>query len=91
MNEYAITFITNGVASENIVYATTAEQATAYYKSEGYEVIGCTKTASKPKPGQPAVVVPENWHEETPQEKASSASGFSQCVSISLRETHTTL
>ena len=51
----------NGIYSANLVIAESAEQATAYYTAEGHEVIGCTETMSRPKPGQPVVTVPEGW------------------------------
>ena len=51
----------NGIYSANLVIAESAEQATAYYTAKGREVIGCTETMSRPKPGQPVVTVPEGW------------------------------
>lgn len=62
MKTYEITYSNgNGVYSANLVIAESAEQATAYYTAEGREVIGCTETMSRPKPGQPVVTVPEGW------------------------------
>lgn len=62
MKTYEITYSNgNGVYSANLVIAESAEQATAYYTAEGHEVIGCTETMSRPKPGQPVVTVPEGW------------------------------
>lgn len=62
MKTYEITFSSgDGIYSANIVIAESAEQATAYYTAEGHEVIGCTETMSRPKPGQPVVTVPEGW------------------------------
>lgn len=62
MKTYEITY-SNGdnIYSANLVIAESAEQATAYYTAEGREVIGCTETMSRPKPGQPVVTVPEGW------------------------------
>lgn len=62
MKTYEITYSNgNDVYSANLVIAESAEQATAYYTAEGREVIGCTETMSRPKPGQPVVTVPEGW------------------------------
>lgn len=62
MKTYEITYSNgNGIYSANLVIAESAEQATAYYTAEGHEVIGCTETMSRPKPGQPVVTVPEGW------------------------------
>lgn len=62
MKTYEITYSNgNGIYSANLVIADSAEQATAYYTAEGHEVIGCTETMSRPKPGQPVVTVPEGW------------------------------
>lgn len=62
MKTYEITY-SNGdnIYSANLVIAESADQATAYYTAEGREVIGCTETMSRPKPGQPVVTVPEGW------------------------------
>ena len=62
MKTYEITY-SNGddIYSANLVIAESAEQATAYYTAKGHEVIGCTETMSRPKPGQPVVTVPEGW------------------------------
>ena len=62
MKTYEITY-SNGddIYSANIVIAESAEQAAAYYTAKGREVIGCTETMSRPKPGQPVVTVPEGW------------------------------
>lgn len=62
MKTYEITYSNgNGIYSANLVIAESAEQVTAYYTAEGHEVIGCTETMSRPKPGQPVVTVPEGW------------------------------
>ena len=62
MKTYEITYSNgNDIYSANIVIAESAEQATAYYTAKGREVIGCTETMSRPKPGQPVVTVPEGW------------------------------
>lgn len=62
MKTYEITYSNGGgIYSANLVIAESAEQATAYYTAEGHEVIGCTETMSRPKPGQPVVTVPEGW------------------------------
>lgn len=62
MKTYEITYSNgNDIYSANLVIAESAEQATAYYTAEGREVIGCTETMSRPKPGQPVVTVPEGW------------------------------
>ena len=62
MKTYEITYSNgNGIYSANLVIAESAEQATAYYTAKGREVIGCTETMSRPKPGQPVVTVPEGW------------------------------
>ncbi len=62
MQTYEITYSNgNGIYSANLVIAESAEQATAYYTADGHEVIGCTETMSRPKPGQPVVTVPEGW------------------------------
>lgn len=62
MKTYEITYSNgNGIYSANLVIAESAEQAAAYYTAEGREVIGCTETMSRPKPGQPVVTVPEGW------------------------------
>lgn len=70
MKQFEITFTndtTSGIYSANIVHATSAEQATAYYTAKGYTVIGCEETASRPKPGQPVTMIPEEW--EAPAEE----------------------
>lgn len=67
MTAYEITFTKpawNGTYSANIVNAETAEQATAYYTAQGYEVAGCEKHAGSIKPGQPVETVPEDWEPE---------------------------
>ena len=75
MKTFEITFTSNpesGIYSANIINAESAEQATAYFKSLGaYEVVGCTETQSRPKPGQPIHTVPEGWEasEEEEEEK----------------------
>ena len=62
MKAYEITYSNgNDIYSANLVIAESAEQATAYYTAKGREVIGCTETMSRPKPGQPVVTVPEGW------------------------------
>ena len=62
MKTYEITYSNgNDIYSANLVIAESAEQATAYYTAKGREVIGCTETMSRPKPGQPVVTVPEGW------------------------------
>ncbi len=62
MKTYEITYSNgNGIYSANLVIAESAEQATAYYAAEGREVVGCTETMCRPKPGQPVVTVPEGW------------------------------
>lgn len=62
MKTYEITYSNgNDIYSANIVIAESAEQATTYYTAKGREVIGCTETMSRPKPGQPVVTVPEGW------------------------------
>jgi len=75
MKKFEISFTTDpesGIYSANLVNATSAEQATAYYTAQGYTVAGCTETTSDPKPGQPVTTIPEDWEapkEETAQEK----------------------
>lgn len=64
MKKFEITFTKDtkgGIYSANIVHATSAEQATAYYTAQGYTVAGCRETTSAPRPGQPVTVIPENW------------------------------
>ena len=62
MKTYEITYSNgNDIYSANLVIAESAEQAAAYYTAKGREVIGCTETMSRPKPGQPIVTVPEGW------------------------------
>lgn len=62
MNTYEITYSNGGgIYSANLVIAESADQATAYYTAEGHEVVGCTETMCRPKPGQPVVTVPEGW------------------------------
>ena len=62
MKTYEITYSNgNDIYSANLVIAESAEQAAAYYTAKGREVIGCTETMSRPKPGQPVVTVPEGW------------------------------
>ena len=62
MKAYEITYSNgNDIYSVNLVIAESAEQAAAYYTAKGREVIGCTETMSRPKPGQPVVTVPEGW------------------------------
>lgn len=62
MKTYEITYSNgNGIYSANLVIAESADQATAYYTAEGHEVVGCTETMCRPKPGQPVVTVPEGW------------------------------
>lgn len=62
MKTYEITYSNGGIYSANMVIAESADQATAYYTTaEGHEVVGCTETMCRPKPGQPVVTVPEGW------------------------------
>lgn len=62
MKTYEITYSNgDGIYSANLVIAESADQATAYYTAEGHEVVGCTETMCRPKPGQPVVTVPEGW------------------------------
>ena len=62
MKTYEITYSNGGgIYSANLVIAESADQATAYYTAEGHEVVGCTETMCRPKPGQPVVTVPEGW------------------------------
>lgn len=67
MTKFEITFRkgNSDIYSANIAIAKSAEQATAYYTAEGYEVIGCTEFAGMIKPGQPITEIPENWEPET--------------------------
>ena len=52
----------SGIYSANLILAESAEQATAYFATLGkYEIVGCTETANRPKPGQPVHEVPEGW------------------------------
>ncbi len=52
----------SGIYSANFILADSAEQATAYFATLGkYEIVGCTETTSRPKPGQPIHTVPEGW------------------------------
>lgn len=71
MKTFEITFTSDpksGIYSANLINAESAEQATAYFKTLGTcEVIGCTETQSRPKPGQPVHTVPEGW--EAPEEE----------------------
>ena len=77
MKTFEITFTTNpesGIYSANLINAESAEQATAYFKSlTACEVVGCTETQSRPKPGQPIYTVPEGWEasEEEEEEEAT--------------------
>lgn len=74
MKTFEITFThdtTSGIYSANIVHATSAEQATAYYTAQGYTVAGCRETTSEPKPGQPVTVIPED--REAPEEEEETA------------------
>lgn len=94
MKTYEITYSNgNGIYSANLVIAESAEQATAYYTAEGREVIGCTETMSRPKPGQPVVTVPEGWTvpaAETETETAPAAEPETETVETETAETETT-
>lgn len=74
MKTFNITFTSDpesGIYSANLINAESAEQATAYFKTLGdYEVVGCTETQSRPKPGQPVHTVPEGW--EAPKEEETT-------------------
>lgn len=71
MKTFEITFTSDpesGIYSANLINAESAKQATAYFKTlRTCEVIGCTETQSRPKPGQPVHTVPEGW--EAPEEE----------------------
>ena len=71
MKTFEITFTSDpksGIYSANLINAESAKQATAYFKTLGIcEVICCTETQSRPKPGQPIHTVPEGW--EAPEEE----------------------
>lgn len=70
MKKFEITFTddtASGIYSANLVHATSAEQATAYYTAQGYTVAGCRETTSYPKPGQPVKIIPKEW--EAPAEE----------------------
>lgn len=72
MKKFKITFTKDtksGIYSANLVNATSAEQATAYYTAQGYTVAGCTETTSDPKPGQPVTTIPEDW--EAPKKETT--------------------
>lgn len=72
MKKFEITFTKDtksGIYSANLVNATSAEQATAYYTAQGYTVAGCTETTSDPKPGQPVTTIPEDW--EAPKKETT--------------------
>lgn len=74
MKAYEITYSNgNDIYSANLVIAESAEQATAYYTAKGHEVIGCTETMSRPKPGQPVVTVPEGWTAPTAEPETETA------------------
>ena len=96
MKTYEITYSNgSGVYSANLVIAESAERATAYYTAEGHEVIGCTETMSRPKPGQPVVTVPEGWtapaaEPETETETAPAAETETETVEAETAETETT-
>ena len=83
-----------GIYSANLVIAESAEQATAYYTAEGHEVIGCTETMSRPKPGQPVVTVPEGWtapaaETETETAPAAEPETVTETVEAETAETET--
>ncbi len=64
MKTFEITFTRNnrGIYSANLCKAETAEQAKAYYQTLGnYEIVDVSETDTRPKPGQPVHIVPENW------------------------------
>ena len=67
MTKFEITFHkgNSDIYSANIAIAKSAEQATAYYTAEGYEVIGCNEFHGMIKPGQPITEIPEDWEPET--------------------------
>lgn len=72
MKKFEISFTTDpesGIYSANLVNATSAEQATAYYTAQGYTVAGCTETTNDPKPGQPVTTIPEDW--EAPKKETT--------------------
>lgn len=72
MKKFKITFTKDtksGIYSANLVNATSAEQATAYYTAQGYTVAGCTETTSDPKTGQPVTTIPEDW--EAPKKETT--------------------
>ena len=72
MKKFKITFTKDtksGIYSANLVNATSAEQATAYYTAQGYTVAGCTETTSAPKPGQPVTTITEDW--EAPKKETT--------------------
>jgi hypothetical protein len=76
MKTYEITYSNGGgIYSANLVIAESAEQATAYYTAEGHEVIGCTETMSRPKPGQPVVTVPEGWTAPAAEPETETTAG----------------
>lgn len=77
MKTFEITFTTNpesDIYSANIIYAESAEQATAYFKTLGAcEVVGCDEIHSTPKPGQPIHTVPEGWEASEVEEEEKAA------------------
>lgn len=75
MKTFEITFTRDqdsGIFSANIVHAASADQATAYYMEKGYTVIGCDETTSRPKPGQPVTIVPEDWKAPEEEEETTT-------------------
>ena len=88
MKTYEITYSNgSGIYSANLVIAENAEQATAYYTAEGREVIGCTETMSRPKPGQPVVTVPEGWTAPAAEPEATEATEATETATAAEPET----
>lgn len=82
MTKFEITFRkgNSDIYSANIVIAKSAEQATAYYTAEGYEVIGCSEFHGMIKPGQPITEIPEDWEPETEETENTDNSTYLDLV-----------
>ena len=90
MKTFAITFTSDpesGIYSANLINAESPEQATAYFKTLGaYEIIGCTETQSRPKPGQPVHTVPEGWEASEEEEEEETIKRTAEEVTADIIE-----
>lgn len=90
MKTFEITFTSDpesGIYSANLINAESAEQATAYFKTLGaYEIIGCTETQSRSKPGQPVHTVPEGWEASEEEEEEETIKRTAEEVTADIIE-----